>query len=142
MPSTRTRCCAICSNSTEPRNRRLLNGDSTRHILPVLRDDVVRNCDREAVICLSCFRDTEKIIKLRHQLAELESKILVGPQSDASVQSTPRTNRIRCRSTTEQDDEVQPSPKRSRREALLDATPTRLFMQNTVVQSSPAVAVS
>ena len=153
--------CVVCSSDIpNSRHRRRLFGVSTAHVLPVLQSLSKKssNFEDEAIICRDCLRDAEKLLRLRRELAELETRMRRKLEQSSSLDTTPtRSDRKRMRSTSSEcraampADGVshgttaagsQPSPKRPRQAPLSRATPTRLFFTTTHVQPSPAVAVS
>lgn len=125
--------------------KRRLYSKATAHVLPVLRSfiPISIKLDKEAVACRSCIRDIEKVHRLRRELDELESKIAAAVRrSTADTHHALNPSRQKRSRELLARPEDEDSPAKRARQSLSQATPTRLFMQTTHVQTSPAVAVS
>ena len=189
--------CTVCLKFLPKSNtRRKLNSESTKHVVPVLREVVGRNFRAELVsallpdrddtfLCRQCFRNAEKLQRLRRELFGLECKLVdllkqsrikrgLGPDVDVELETAPsaaphtptasegspkpgllhpstplRVSALKRRtldtghveqipacSTTWSPDQPPPTKRRA-----LD-TPSRRFVQQAHVASSPSVAVS
>ena len=73
--------CIVCETTLANSNsRRRLASESTRHVIPVLvslgsGDQYVSAIENGVFIFRQCFRDTERIQKLRSELEHLVNKI-------------------------------------------------------------------
>ena len=86
--------CVACCSFTESKQRRNLNGVASRHLLPVLRETVEhffpdpadqqyfgighQSSDQEIIVCKKCFRQLEKLLKLRKEQNLLKKEIENG----------------------------------------------------------------
>ena len=68
MDSTRCSCCG--EGVANVKNRRNLCNDSSKHTIPVLREILSGVCEEwvGSYLCRGCFRDIEKIIKMRRDI--------------------------------------------------------------------------
>ena len=189
--------CTVClKHLPKSSTRRKLNSESTKHVVPVLREVAGRNFRAELVsillpdsddtfLCRQCFRNAEKLQQLRRELLGLECKLVdllkqsklqlgLGPDVDVELEtapsaaphtptasegspkpglqhpSTPLRVSARKRRTLDSGHVAQlpacsatgspGQPPPTKRRAL--DTPSREFMQQAHVASSPSVAVS
>ena len=160
-------CCLLCNKQTDKKQRRLLQTQQSRHILPVF-DRLVRqvfDCEAVAALLTStaenaflcrrpCFAMLERILKLSADLKKEENVVcqqlkqageVRGMQlSDSPVQPSDNWVQVtpsRKRTATE---ETRGSPVKKRRVSFGRSTPVRRAIQSIVIPpgaSPTAVAV-
>ena len=148
--------CVACCSFPESKQRRNLIGVVSRHLLPMLRE-IVEHCfpdpadqqyfglghqssDHGVIVCKKCFRQLEKLLKLRKEQKLLKKEIENGVErvgqhfgiaASTSTVSTPTKRPAKC--------DYNAPPKKRR---LTYDTPEKEALASIVCPQTPVVSVS